>query len=164
MKASADTMAGIASNDFPPLRTRGTRLLRLPSARDTRGYLVWGQAGSPLPFEPKRFWCICDVPQDQTRGNHGHRWTQEFLVCLRGSCCVSLDDGVERDQVILDAPDLGLYVPPLTWHTQHGFSPGAALLVLSSGVYRPDEYVRGYDEFLGLAAEEVAADDSDQIR
>jgi hypothetical protein len=52
---SADTVVRAASNDLPPLRTRGTRLLRLPSVSDARGYLVWGQAGSTLPFEPKRF-------------------------------------------------------------------------------------------------------------
>jgi hypothetical protein len=141
-----------ALTDFPPLRTRGTRLLRLPSVPGTRGFLVWGQVGSHLPFESKRFWCIHGVPADQTRGNHGHRALHELLVCVHGSCAVTLDDGVVQEDVVLDTPDLGLYVPPLNWNTQHRFSPGAVLLVLASEVYRPDDYIRDYDEFLALAA------------
>jgi UDP-2-acetamido-3-amino-2,3-dideoxy-glucuronate N-acetyltransferase len=146
------TTSCTALNDSPPLRTRGARLLRLPSVRDTRGSLTWGQVGPHLPFEPRRFWFIQDVPSNENRGNHGHRATQELLVCVHGSCTVSLDDGIGRDQVILDAPDLGLYVPPLIWHTQHRFTSDAVLLVLASEAYRPDEYIREYDEFLALAA------------
>jgi UDP-2-acetamido-3-amino-2,3-dideoxy-glucuronate N-acetyltransferase len=145
-------MGCATSNDLRPLRTRGTRLLRLPSVRDPRGSLVWGQIGSHLPFEPKRLWCIQEVPPGQARGNHGHHTLEELLICVHGTCSVALDDGAEREQVVLDAPDLGLYIPPLIWAMQHQFTPGAVLLVLSSDVYRPDDYVRDYDEFLALAA------------
>jgi dTDP-4-dehydrorhamnose 3,5-epimerase-like enzyme len=134
------------------LRTRGAQLLRLASVQDTRGSLVWGEAGSHLPFEPKRFWCIDQVPPGQTRGGHGHRALHELLVCVHGSCTVSLDDGVERDEVVLDIPELGLYIPPLIWSTQHRFSRDAVLLALANEQYRPEDYIRDYDEFVALAA------------
>ena len=145
-------MDNAISTDFPPLRTRGSRLLRVPSIRDARGCLVWGQVGSHVPFEPKRFWCINEVPPGEARGGHGHRALQELLICVQGSCTVSLDDGVEQEEVLLDSPELGLYVPPLIWSTQHRFSNGAVLLALANEQYRPDDYIRDYDEFLALAA------------
>lgn len=141
-------MIRTASNDLPTLRTRGTRLLRLPSIREARGSLVWGQVVSHLPFVPKRFWCIYEVPPGQTRGNHSHRALQELLFCVHGSCAITLDDGVERDELVLDTPDLALYVPPLVWSTQHRFTPDAVLLVLSSEEYRATDYIRDYTEFL----------------
>jgi dTDP-4-dehydrorhamnose 3,5-epimerase-like enzyme len=143
---------GETLNEIPPLRTVGTRRLRLPSVRDHRGALGWCQIGSPLPFEPRRFWWIFDVPPGEIRGNHAHRAMHELLVCVHGSCRISLDDGVERDEVVLDAPDSGLYIPPLTWSTEHRFSPGAVLLAVSNELYRPDDYIHDYDEFLALAA------------
>jgi dTDP-4-dehydrorhamnose 3,5-epimerase-like enzyme len=140
------------STDFPPLRTRGAQLLRLALVEDHRGSLVWGEAGFPVPFEPKRFWCIQRVPPGQTRGDHAHRALHELLVCVHGRCTVSLDDGVEHDEVVLDTPDLGLYVPPLIWTTQHRFSREAVLLALANEQYRPDDYIRDYGEFRALAA------------
>jgi hypothetical protein len=77
---------------------------------------------------------------------------QELLFCVHGSCSISLDDGVERDELVLDTPDLGLYVPPLIWNTQHRFTPDAVLLVLSSEEYRATDYIRDYAEFLALIA------------
>jgi UDP-2-acetamido-3-amino-2,3-dideoxy-glucuronate N-acetyltransferase len=151
-RQSTPAVVHAASTEFPPLRTRGAQLLRLPAARDTRGSLVWGQVGSPMPFEPRRFWCIHHVPPGQSRGGHGHRTLQELLVCLHGSCVVSIDDGVARDEVVLDDPELGLYIPPLFWSTQQRFSADAILLVLASETYRPDDYIRDYDEFLALTA------------
>jgi hypothetical protein len=59
-----------------------------------------------------------------------------------------VDDGKERDEVLLDRPDLGLYVPPLVWAAQFHYSTDAVLLVLASDVYDPDDYIRSYEEFL----------------
>jgi hypothetical protein len=136
-----------------PLRIRGAKLLRLPAIDEERGFLVWGQTGTHLPFEPKRFWSICNVPPGQARGGHGHPALHELLVCLSGSCAVKLDDGVHREELVLDSPTLGLHVGPLTWCTQHRFTPNAVLLVLASEAYGAHDYIRDYSEFLALAAQ-----------
>jgi len=70
---------------------------------------------------------------------------------VKGSCLVSLDDGTERDDVLLDLPEMALYVPPLVWATEKEFSGDAVLMVLASDVYDTAEYVRDYDEFLRVA-------------
>ena len=76
-----------------------------------------------------------------------------FSICLCGACTVKLDDGIDRDEVVLDTPALGLYVGTLMWSTQHRFTPDAVLFVLASAFYRPDEYLRDYAEFLALIAQ-----------
>jgi UDP-2-acetamido-3-amino-2,3-dideoxy-glucuronate N-acetyltransferase len=131
------------------LRACGARLLRLPRIDSAAGTLVWAEHDVHLPFVPRRFFCIYEVPPGELRGRHAHRRLEEVLVCLRGRCVVTLDDGDHRDEVLLDDPRCGLYIPPLTWSTQR-FSGDALLAVLASEVYRPDDYIRDYETFLAL--------------
>jgi hypothetical protein len=60
------------------------------------------------------------------------------------------DDGRHRREYVLDRPNLGLHLPPMTWGTQYKYSPDAVLLVFASHYYDPDDYIRDYDEFLRL--------------
>jgi UDP-2-acetamido-3-amino-2,3-dideoxy-glucuronate N-acetyltransferase len=140
------------SRTLQRLRTRGAELLRLPAVCEARGLLVWGETGNHLPFEPKRFWSISDVPPAEVRGGHAYPSLHELLVCLRGSCRINLDDGEHRDEVVLDAPNVGLHVAPMTWSIQHGFTPDTVLLVLANEGYRPEERINDYARFLALAS------------
>ncbi len=123
------------------------KLLRFPLIAEERGSLSYGQYDEHLPFIPIRFFLVFDVPADEIRGNHAHRRVSQVLVCVKGSCLVTLDDGRHNDRVVLDSPASGIYIPPLVWATQQKFSREAALLVLSSEVYDSGEYIRDYDEF-----------------
>lgn len=128
------------------------KLIRLPRIVDLRGALTFGEYGQHLPFIPKRYFVIFDVPTKEVRGEHAHRELHQFLVCLRGSCAVMLDDGDNRDQILLNAPDLGLYIPPMIWTAQYQYSADAVLLVLASDVYDAEDYIRNYDEYLKLVS------------
>ena len=139
------------------LRTRGTTLLHLPKVAEARGLLVWGETARHLPFEPKRFFSICDVPRDQVRGGHAHRTLHEFLVCLRGACRIAVDDGVHRDELVLADPSVGLHLEPLVWSAQDRFTPDAVLLVLASEAYRPADRIGDYAEFAALVRGPAAA-------
>ena len=61
------------------------------------------------------------------------------------------DDGSRRQDFVLDQPNIGFYMPPMTWGSQFNYSPDAVLLVFASHYYDPDDYIRDYDEFLKLA-------------
>jgi len=135
---------------------RGVRAIDLPVVADPRGSLTFGEYGSHLPFIPKRYFVVYAVPSREVRGEHAHRKLQRVLVCLRGSVAVVVDDGSERDEILLDSPDVGLYVPPLIWTTQYRYSPDALLLVLASDVYEPDDYIRDYDEYRSALTRERA--------
>lgn len=140
-----------AGGTLPRLRAANARLIRLPRIVDMRGALSFGEMGAHLPFQPKRFFAIYDVSGREVRGEHAHRELQQFLICLKGSCVVVLDDGRERDEIGLSTPEIGLYIPPMVWGIQYMYSPDALMLVLASEIYADDDYIRNYDEFLALA-------------
>lgn len=130
------------------LSVRGACLLQFPRIEDMRGGLTFGEYEQHLPFLPRRYFVIFDVPTIEVRGEHAHKTLQQVLVCLKGSCSVVLDDGQKREQVELNRPEIGLYIPSKVWAIQYNYSPDAVLLVLASQVYDPADYIRDYDEFI----------------
>ena len=59
-----------------------------------------------------------------------------------------MDNGTEKKVVSLEKPYEGLYISNSIWREMYDFSPDAVLLVLASDVYREEDYIRDYDEFL----------------
>jgi hypothetical protein len=130
----------------------GTRLIQLREIVADNGSLVVGELPQTLPFVVRRFFMLYGIPAGEARGTHAHRECGQFLVCLRGSVTALVDDGRARREVILDRPDLGLYMPPLTWGTQRDYSADAILLVFASDPYDAADYIEDYKEFLTLTA------------
>ena len=128
----------------------GVTLHQMQLAIDLRGTLSAGEVEKHLPFAPKRYFFVYDVPGKEVRGEHAHRAAHQFLVCARGSLSVVVDDGERTEEVLLDRPDLGLYVPPMIWAVQYRYSSDALLFVLASDPYDPADYIRDYDEFLSV--------------
>lgn len=133
--------------DLPASRVRGVELRRIRQAIDLRGSLVAANA-SELPFLPRRTFVVFDVPSRDVRGEHAHLACEQFLVCLKGAVSCVVDDGTTRQEFRLEQPDLGLYMPAMTWGTQYDYSADALLMVLASHEYDPADYVRDYDDFL----------------
>ena len=127
------------------------QLIELRLITDERGRIAVGERQAGLPFVPQRFFVIFDVPPGQLRGVHAHKTCHQMLVCLRGSVTARFDNGTTADEVLLDRPSLGLYVPPMIWGGQSNFSADALLLVLASCPYSRAEYIEDYDEFLDAA-------------
>jgi len=132
------------------INVNGVRFMKMPMVTDLRGILSYGEYDKQLPFVPQRYFVVADVPSKDVRGEHAHRKLHQLLICVKGSCCVALDDGYNRDKVILDTLDKSLYIPPMVWASQYKYSQDAVLLVLASDVYDADSYIRDYDEFIGL--------------
>ena len=136
--------------DLRSLRVSGAQLHRMPLIKDLKGSLTFGEIDQHLPFQVQRYFVVFNVPSREVRGEHAHRTLHEFLVCLNGSCAVALDDGHVRDEVTLDSPTVGVHVPPMVWRVHYKYSPDAMLLVLASDLYRADDYIRDYDQFVAL--------------
>ena len=134
------------------MRVPGVELRSIRRAADLRGSLVAADFFSDLPFVPQRVFTVFDVPTKDVRGEHAHHECEQFLLCLVGSVSCVVDSGVTRQEFLLNRPDLGLYVPAMTWGTQYNYSPDAVLLVFASREYDPADYIRDYDEFLELAS------------
>jgi UDP-2-acetamido-3-amino-2,3-dideoxy-glucuronate N-acetyltransferase len=125
-------------------------VVRLPTFQDMRGKLSVAEASTHLPFESQRYFLVYGVPSKDVRGEHAHRTLHQFLVCTHGECSLLVDDGMNRAEITLDRPDIGVHIPPMVWAVQYKFSNDAVLLVLASAPYNPEEYIRDYDSFLAL--------------
>ena len=90
--------------------------------------------------------------EQKCAGEHAHHQCRQFLIAASGSVTVSVDDGENRGSVVLDSPDRGLYIPPLTWGSQYQFSSDAVLLVLASHEYDDADYIRDYTKYLEVVA------------
>jgi acetyltransferase-like isoleucine patch superfamily enzyme/dTDP-4-dehydrorhamnose 3,5-epimerase-like enzyme len=126
----------------------GVQFVRLPIIPDLRGSLSFAEYGQYLPFIPKRFFLVFDVQSREVRGEHAHKVLHQFLVCVKGSCSVMVDDGTCREEYILNTPGAALHIPPMVWGVQYKYSPDAVLMVLASDVYNSDDYIRDYDQFI----------------
>ena len=134
-----------------PTQVRGVTVSRLAKVIDLRGNLTVGEFERSIPFVAKRYFMVFGVPNAEIRGEHAHRTCHQFLIAAHGSCSVVADDGQTRQEFLLDGPEVGLHLPPLTWGIQYKYSPDAVLLVFASEFYDSAEYIRDYSEFLELA-------------
>lgn len=136
----------------PPYADRtvvqGVTVHKFPLIPDLRGSLTAGEFEKHIPFAPKRYFMVFDVPSKETRGEHAHRACHQFLICVRGSCAVVADDGENRTEVLLDTLDKGIYLPPMVWGVQYKYSADALLLVFASHHYDGEDYIRDYVDFL----------------
>nr|WP_315162131.1 FdtA/QdtA family cupin domain-containing protein [uncultured Flavobacterium sp.] len=122
------------------------QLIKIPVVEDTRGNLAFIQE-DVLPFEFKRVYYLFDVPSNAYRGGHSHIAQQETLIALSGSFEVVLQDGLDKKSFILNKPNVGLLIPTGIWRELQNFSSGAVCLVLASGVFKEEDYIRDFDEF-----------------
>lgn len=128
----------------------GATLFKMPVFVDLRGSLSVLECESVLPFRPVRTFFVYDVPSQHVRGEHAHKECHQFLVCAKGACSVVTDDGQSRAEWRLDAPSMGLHVPPMVWASQYKYSSDAVLVVFASHAYDAADYVRDYDAFRAL--------------
>ena len=120
---------------------------------DRRGNLTVVENGKTLPFDVKRVYYLYDVPGGESRGAHAHRELSQLIIAASGSFTVTLDDGKCKRTYFLNRPYQGLYVKPGMWRDLGDFSSGAVCMVLASDVYKADDYIRTYEEFLQFRKE-----------
>lgn len=116
----------------------------------TIGHLAVAQIQQNIPFEVKRIFWTYFTPQSVIRGRHAHHTTSMILVAVHGRIEVHTEllNG-QKHNFLLDKPDVGIFMPPLTWHTMQ-YSHDAVQLVLTDTEYRAEDYIRSYEEFVGL--------------
>jgi dTDP-4-dehydrorhamnose 3,5-epimerase-like enzyme len=115
---------------------------------DRKGNLTVVENGITLPFDVKRVYYLYDVPGGENRGAHAHKELSQLIVAASGSFTVTLDDGKCKRSFFLNRPYQGLYVKPGLWRDLVDFSSGAVCLVLASEVYKKEDYIRDYNDFL----------------
>lgn len=125
------------------------RSISLRAVTDPRGILCFSDF-SNLPFIPRRHFIVAAPPGESSqRGGHAHRKNLTLLQCVAGIITVTVDDGVNRSQVVMDSSKLNeaLLLGELVW-ADLAYSPGAVLLALCSEEFEEADYIRTYDQFL----------------
>ena len=124
------------------------RLINFEIHGDARGKLVALENNKEIPFEVKRVYYMFDTLPNESRGFHAHKELEQIIIAMDGACRFVLDDGTNREEVLLNRPDVGLYIGKNMWREMHDFSYGCKLVVLASEFYDEKEYIRSYDDFL----------------
>lgn len=124
------------------------KILNFNAKSDDRGSLIALENLKEIPFEVKRIYYIYDTKPEFPRGAHAHRELEQVLIMMEGSCELVLNDGKNIKNIILNRPDMGIFIGKNMWREMKNFSYGAKLLVLASDFYNEKEYIRDYEEFL----------------
>jgi dTDP-4-dehydrorhamnose 3,5-epimerase-like enzyme len=115
------------------------QLLQIPVFDSEKGQLTVVEG--LIPGNIKRLYYIDNVPSEAQRGGHRHHQTVQMLVCIKGSCTVYSDNGIEEQKFHLDSKRKGLLVNPEDWHVMENFSEGAILLVIANELYDVNDYI-----------------------
>lgn len=132
---------------------KGVTIHSLPYFEDYRGSLNVFDFFQDLPFVPVRSFVTYNVANSEIRGEHAHRSCKQFLICIRGELSVVVTDGKNTEEIRLNSPSLGVYMPPMIWGTQSKYTADAMLLVFASEKYEHNEYIRSFEEYLKLIAD-----------
>ncbi len=124
------------------------KILKFNTKSDDRGSLIALENLKEIPFEIKRIYYIYNTKPEFPRGAHAHRELEQVLIMMEGSCELVLNDGKNIKNIILNRPDMGIFIGKNMWREMKNFSYGAKLLVLASDFYNEKEYIRDYEEFL----------------
>ena len=125
-------------------------IIQLPKIEDFRGNIAFIEK-DVVPFSIKRVYYLFDVPSNAKRGGHAHKEQFELLIPLSGSFDVILNDGKKQQTIILNKPDKGLLIKSNIWRELENFSSGSVCLVISSGEFLEEDYIRNFDEFLDFS-------------
>ena len=130
------------------MRMNSPHLIQLPKLGNPAiGYISVIEQQQVVPFEIKRIFWTYYTPESIVRGRHAHHATEQVLIAVAGRITVmtELADGTIQT-FRLEDPNVGLYVPPHTWHTMQ-YSHTAVQLVLASQPYTETDYIRNYEDF-----------------
>lgn len=123
---------------------------------DWRGQLIALEENIDISFNIKRVYYMYDTKDGVSRGFHAHKSLEQVLICVHGKCEVLLDDGNEKEVVLLDKSYEGLYIGSKMWHEMSNFSEDAVLMVLASDLYIEEDYIRDYEDFIKIVKGEVS--------
>lgn len=127
------------------------KLIHLPVLGDDRGSLIALEGNKNIPFDIKRIYYIYGTKTGVSRGFHAHKALKQVAIAVSGSCRFILDDGIEREDILLNDPAQGLLIESFMWREMHDFSDDCVLMVLANQLYDEDDYIRNYDEFISLS-------------
>jgi hypothetical protein len=68
------------------------------------------------------------------------------LIAVQGRVAVEWDDELGTQDMVLESPESGLYIPPLVWARQTYLDAASTLVVLASETYDVNDYLDDREE------------------
>jgi dTDP-4-dehydrorhamnose 3,5-epimerase-like enzyme len=121
------------------------QVVQLSSHMDSRGTLTSIEELKDIPFSIKRVFYMHNIVSD--RGGHAHIDTDQVIIAIHGSYNITVDNGSEKKTIFMNNPEVGLYLPRLTFTDFSDISEDAVILVLASTHYDMSQSLRNYGDF-----------------
>lgn len=133
-----------------PITVKNSGKILLKKINDkVDGNLIILEESKDIPFEIKRVYYITNLEKNlSVRGKHAHKELHQVIFCISGSFVLGLDDGIAKQNILMDREDIGILLGPGLWHTMEQFSDGCIILVIASDYYDESDYIRDYDKFI----------------
>ena len=133
------------------IKVKHSSLIKLQSFNDfPDGNLIIAESQKNIPFKIKRVYFINNLFNKKAlRGLHAHKKLEQVIICVNGYFDLTLDDGENRQKIkIKNEGCYGVKIGPKVWRVINNFSKDCVILVLASEHFKPDDYIRNYEEFL----------------
>ena len=110
------------------------QIVELIDLGDDRGGLNVIEANKQVPFEIKRIFYDYNTDKNWIRGNHANKNSKFAFVSVAGSCTVDVDDGINKESVVLNSPNKMLIIDKMVWKIMKNFSKDNVLLIISDNI------------------------------
>ncbi len=131
------------------MKVKSCKMVDIKMVTEADGRLLVMEEGSPVPFEIKRLFWVKDVTPGSSRGDHATKKTNLILFPLCGQCEVEVDDGVNRETIVMDDPTKGIYIENMIWRSMKNFTPDCIMMAVTDRKFEPgNETYDDYEEFL----------------
>tara|TARA_B110000483_G_scaffold199231_1_gene238801 strand:- start:68 stop:448 length:381 start_codon:yes stop_codon:yes gene_type:complete len=116
--------------------------------KDSRGSLLPINM-EEIPFDVKRVFSVYGVPKGVVRGEHAHYKTKQYLVCIKGSIKVILNDGKTEHTAVLKEGE-SIFIDKLVWDSQQFLTGNDIILVFANTEYNLEDYILDKDIFFNI--------------
>lgn len=137
------------------MKVKGCKIIEIKKVVEQDGtLLVVEDESNPVPFSVHRIFWVRDVAKGSRRGDHATKKTKLILIPVSGKCKVLVDDGENKEIVVMDDPAKGLYIDEMVWRSMFEFSPDCVMMAIADRKFEPgNETYDVYEEYLRVKKE-----------
>ena len=123
-------------------------LIKIKTFDSSEGNLSVIDKINNIPFDVKRIFYVYNIPKNTQRGGHAHKKLKQFIWSINGAIDVfTISKDGEQNKFNLSKPNVGLFLPEMTWSYQMTLMENCIYCVGASDYYKEDEYIRSWSEF-----------------
>lgn len=134
------------------VRPKGGITKQLPMYIDNLGELL-PLYFEDLPFVPVRCFTVTNCPAGAFRGEHAHKQTKQYVICIQGVIKVLLINKAGQVEHTLKS-GCAMLIDTMTWDKLQFMTGNDVLLVFCNTQYDSSDYITNFDEFQKMLADE----------